>query len=150
MIDPGLEISNIQPYEDSEIKDENSMWNVYMQCTNLDEIGDTELAKEHARNIFGRAIDDSDSDSDLVLESETDYSEKIETNFDNIPFQYSSLPQEMGTDVSMNDFDIMKYWEGYWKMKEENDEMDLGETVFVSVSSTSPCPSSRPNSPENA
>jgi hypothetical protein len=50
----------------------------------------------------------------------------------------------------MNDFDIMKYWENYWKMKEENDEMDLGETVFVSVSSTSPLPSPRPNSPENA
>jgi hypothetical protein len=144
MFDFGLEMTNIYPYENDKIKDENSMWNVYMQCTDLNEIGDVELAKEHARNILYRTMDDSASDL------ESDYSEKIDTNFDSISFQCSSLPQEMGTDISMNDFDIMKYWENYWKMKEDDDEMDLGESVFVSVSSTSPLPSSRPNSPENA
>ena len=148
MIEPGLEVSNIHPYVDSEIKDENSMWNVYMQCVELNEIGDTELAKEHDRHILSRTMDDSDSDDD--------YSGKIETDFDSISFQYSALSfeKEMGTDVSMNDsiihdFDRTQYWENYWKMREENDEMELGESVFVSVSSTSPCPSPRPNTPEN-
>jgi len=146
MIDHGLEMTNI---DSDEIKDENSMWNIYMQCTELDEIGDTELAKEHARNILHLSMDRDDSDSDSD-------SGKIETDFDSISFHCSSLScekekekeKETDVDVSMHVSDRIQYWENYWRVREENDGMDLGESIFVSVSSTSPC-SSRPNSPEN-
>lgn len=103
MISVGEELTSEYPTEVTlpfEILDVNSMWNVYMQTAELDNIGDSVLAEEQA--------------------------ERME--------QFKKMAEERIRK------ERIQYWEGYWKMREENDEMDIGQDNFVSVSSANASP----------